>query len=105
MRRLIDAEETYEYLAGSLKFMLGDEMYTEIMDDTIRDAFDQPTAYDVDEVVDQLKYLKKERFCYGTECYKCKYCYRCSNRSMSAYVAIDKAIEIVKGGGVNELLD
>lgn len=101
MRRLIDAEETYEYLASSLKFMLGDEMYSEIMDDTIRDAFDQPTAYDVNEVVDQLKYLKKERFCYGPECYKCKYYYRCSNKSMSAYVAIDKAIEIVKGGGVD----
>ena len=104
MRRLIDAEETYEQLAGSLKFMLGDEMYSEI-ENTIRDAFsDQPTAtaYDVDTVVDQLKELKHKRLCYGPDCFRCKYEYRCSNRSMSAYVAIDLAIEIVKGGGVDD---
>lgn len=50
-----------------------------------------PTAYDTDKVVEQLEELRKE--CEDTlQDYDTNY-------------FIDKAIEIVKGGEVNELLD
>lgn len=51
----------------------------------------QPTAYNPDKVVEQLEKLKEE----------------CEDplQDYDTNYFIDKAIEIVKGGGVNELLD
>lgn len=90
MGRLIDADKLYEDLANNLSFIMGDGSDGEAIDtyatmgDVIHDTFNaQPTAYDPDKVVEQL-----EEAC----------------MSLSDYpgytVDIEKAIEIVKGGGV-----
>lgn len=57
----------------------------------------QPTAYDVDKVVEQLKEVEKimtspvTEDCFGEEC-RASDCMVC---------VISKAIEIVKGGGID----
>lgn len=76
MGRLIDAE-AFERAA-----MFGD---AEDMQDVIYALRDYPTAYDVDKVVEQLRKLPK-----------------CSTwNHNSNNIDRDKAIEIVKGGGVD----
>lgn len=75
MGRLIDAE------AFERTVMFGD---AEDMQDVIYALRDYPTAYDVDKVVEQLRKLPK-----------------CSTwNHNSNNIDRDKAIEIVKGGGV-----
>ena len=58
-----------------------------------------PTAYDIDKVVEELKTIKGYA-CYGMKCDECKYTHDCFEGEKSQEVAIDKAIEIVKQGGV-----
>ena len=65
--RLIDADELYEDLANNLSSIMGDGSDGEAIDtyvtigDIIHDTFNaQPTAYDPDKVVEQLK-TKKAR--------------------------------------------
>ena len=54
----------------------------------IRDmVFDQPTAYDIDRVIEQLEELKETA-------------YECYGRASGAYVAMCNAIEIVKKGDI-----
>lgn len=86
MGRLIDAE------AFERTVMFGD---AEDMQDVIYALRDYPTAYDVDKVVEQLEdYANEEMHYYkGTPYEKC------------IEVCIGKAIEIVKGGGVNAKTD
>lgn len=103
--RLIDAEELIlhlnDFALQSAPFKgEGSEAYYAISE-CIRGVEKQPTAYDVDKVVEQLE---KEKFPYyltlantGNE--KLDFAYaQVSN-------AIDEAIEIVKAGGVNENSD
>ena len=77
MSRLIDAdkllEELRQYHPLSISYgILGDIEYF-------------PTAYDADNVIEQLEELKKTAYeCYGL--------------ASGAYVAMCNAIEIVKGG-------
>ena len=67
-------------------------------DDLRKFINNQPTAYDVDKVVEQLEECKRimlspvNRDCYGEEC-KVEDCLVCT---------FEKAIEIAKAGGVNE---
>lgn len=76
MGRLIDAD------AFERTVMFGD---AEDMQDVIYALRDYPTAYDVDKVVEQLRKLPK-----------------CSTwNHNSNNIDRDKAIEIVKGGGVD----
>ena len=59
---------------------------------------EQPTAFDLDKVVEQLKELKMRYFltiANTGDAYK-----DCAYENVAN--TIDKAIEIVKGGGVNE---
>ncbi len=59
---------------------------------------DEPTAYDVDKVVEQLEKCKRimespvRKDCYNEEC-------RVGDCTVCAF---EKAVEIVKAGGVNE---
>ena len=54
----------------------------------VRDmVFDQPTAYDIDRVIEQLEELKETA-------------YECYGRASGAYVAMCNAIEIVKKGDI-----
>lgn len=91
--RLIDADELYEDLANNLSSIMGDGSDGEAIDtyvtigDIIHDTFNaQPTAYDQDKIVEQLEELRKE----------------CEDplQEYDPNYFIDKAIEIVKGGGV-----
>lgn len=98
--RLIDADE----LEGHIKILgIWDEVenkdvFTNDIKDAILKLIDaQPTAYDSDKVVEQLEEVEKimtspvNKDCFGEEC-KASDCMVC---------LISKAIEIVKGGGVD----
>ena len=85
--RLIDADELIDSLGNSdMDFAIG-----AVIDE-------QPTAFDVDKVVEQLEEVEKimtspvTKDCFGEEC----------RASDCAVCLISKAIEIVKGGELNE---
>ena len=88
MGRLIDAD------AFEKSVMFGD---AEDMQDVIYALREFPTAYDPDKVVEQLKEVEKimtspvNKDCFGEEC----------RASDCTVCLISKAIEIVKGGGVD----
>ena len=80
MGRLIDAGLVLDNLSGRLESM---KDY-----DAVKDVINNmPTAYDVDKVVEQLEELRKE----------------CEDplQDYDPNYFIDKAIEIVKGGGAD----
>ena len=52
----------------------------------------QPTAYDVDQVVEQLEEIRVKKTCNKEKCDAKELCRIC---------VVDDAIEIVKGGGVD----
>ena len=60
------------------------------------------TVFDVDKVVEQIKSIKgKEQGAYADQqCGFCDYFNDCGEVDMSYKLTLDKAIEIVKGGGV-----
>ena len=85
--RLIDADELIDSLGNSdMDFAIG-----AVIDE-------QPTAFDVDKVVEQLEEVEKimtspvTKDCFGEEC----------RASDCTVCLISKAIEIVKGGELNE---
>lgn len=99
MGRLIYADELIKYI----KIW---EIGTSISSDQkefIDCVNDQPTVFDVDEVVRQIKDIKDKEYvaCTDQECGYCKYFSTCSCGDKADKLALDKAIEIVKGGGVD----
>lgn len=97
--RLIDADELIKYI----KIW---EIGTSISSDQkefIDCANKQPTAFDADEVVRQIKDIKEKEYVACTDqkkCGYCKYLSTCSCGDKADKLALDCAIEIVKGGGV-----
>lgn len=91
MGRLIDEDELVEEIK-SLKIVLdGKDIFPTAAKDTVlRIISEQPTAYDPDKVVEQLEKEKNPL-------------YREDGSLMGerTVIRIDKAIEIVKGGGVD----
>ena len=93
--RLIDADALKEYCVRASK---SDDDFRRVSLATLASVIDaQPTAYDVDKVVeklekrrmDALRHLRENKgteFGYASEC---------------VYNALNEAVEIVKGGGVN----
>ena len=98
MGRLIDAGETIEYIKMW-------EIGTSISSDQ-KEFIDcinkQPTAFDVDEVVKQIKDVREKKYaaCSEQECGYCRYLSTCSCGDKADKLALDRAIEIIKGGGV-----
>ena len=96
--RLIDAGLVLDNLSGRLESM---KDY-----DAVKDVINNmPTAYDVDKVVEQLEKLKKAEQgrpddCDDDGCGDGEQIYD-DGRSQGRYEAFSKAIEIVKGGGVD----
>ena len=91
MSRLIDADKIIDSLGNS------------DMDFTIGAVIDeQPTVFDVDEVVRQIKDIKDKEYtaCLGPECGYCRYLSTCSYGGKVDKLALERVIEIVKGGGV-----
>ena len=88
MGRLIDAGLVLYNLSGRLESM---KDY-----DAVKDAINNmPTAYDVDKVVEQLEEYGNEEMDY----------YRNTPYEKCIEECVHKAIEIVKGGGVNAKTD
>lgn len=90
--RLIDAD----VLIGCIKSTgLGTEDIVEAIEGC-------PTAYNVDEVVKQIEDVREKECvaCTDTDCGYCKYSKECWNGEMGDKLALDKAIELAKGGGV-----
>lgn len=77
------------------------DLFTNLAITTVKN---QPTAYDVKEIVQQLESIREKEFCACTEedCGYCKYFNTCYDGEVGDKLAMDKAIEIVKGGGTDE---
>ena len=94
MSRLIDADALIDYLGFGNTEEEREENVGEIV--TLEDFDNQPIAFDVDKVVEQLEEVEKimtspvTEDCFGEEC----------RASDCTICLIRKAIEIVKGGGV-----
>ena len=104
--RLIDADANREDFMERVYDILLDEP-DNIKANLIIDAFDEmPTAYDPDKVAEQLEKLKKAEQdrsddCDEDGCGDGEQIYD-DGRSQGRFEAFGKAIEIVKGGGVDE---
>lgn len=86
--RLIDAGKILDELSGMLKIM---DDY-----DAVRKVINNmPTAYDVDAVVEQLEEVKKKNTEIALDDLQKERCFWYKQ-------GMDKAIEIVKGGGADE---
>lgn len=104
--RLIDADLLKENISKWLKPSKQDE--TEMIDvadalvSTMMEIDEQPTAFDVDKVVEQLEDIKRKKYraCQDVICEDCKYSEDCCDGDESDKLALEKAIEIVKSGGV-----
>ena len=102
--RLIDADLLKDDMMKCLKPL---ELEEEMIDSdvallsTIMEIDKQPTAFDVDEVVRQIKDIKDKEYvaCTDQECGYCKYFSTCSCGDKADKLALDKAIEIVEDGG------
>lgn len=90
--RLIDADMLKKYLLDNGKET---ERFLQYVDE-------QPTAYDTHKVVEQIKSIKEKEYvaCTDEDCGYCEYLKDCWNGEMSDKLALDKAIEIAKGGGI-----
>ena len=89
--RLIDADKIIDSLGGSdIDFAIG-----AVIDE-------QPTVFDVDRIVEQLESIKEKEYvaCTDQKCGYCKYLSTCSCGDKADKLALDRAIEIVKGGGI-----
>lgn len=89
--RLIDADKLINSLGSS-----DVDLYISGLID------EQPTVFDADKVVRQIKSIKekKDGACTDVQCGLCDYSNDCGEIDISYKLALDKAIEIVKGGGV-----
>ena len=98
MSRLIDADELIKYIKiwGIGTSIMSDQK--EFIDCIDR----QPTAFDVDKVVEQIESVKEKRYtiCSEQACAYCRYFSTCSGGSKADKLALDRAVEIVKEGGV-----
>lgn len=90
--RLIDADKIINSLGSS-----DVDLYISGLID------EQPTAFDVDKVIRQIKDVKekKDGACTDVQCGLCDYSNDCGEIDMSYKLALDKAIKIVKDGGVD----
>lgn len=89
--RLIDADKIYNDLIDNIDYLRNQNygLYSSV-GDTIRFVIEQqPTAYDIDKVVEQLKNASYERF---------------GNTGMGGenVVNLDDAIEMAKAGSKND---
>jgi hypothetical protein len=98
MSRLIDADELIKYI----KIW---EIGTSISSDQ-KEFIDcvnrQPTTFDVNKVVEQIESIKEKEYraCTDEQCGLCDYFNDCWDGEMRDKLALDKAIGLVKEGGV-----
>lgn len=96
--RLIDADALKEYCIRASK---SDDDFRRVSLATLASVIDvQPTAYDVDKVVKQLKELNK----YNLNLADCMLDIQ-SHGLNRHFICLEDAIEIVKAGGLNAKTD
>ena len=99
MGRLIDADHLLFILNSVIELRKKSQRNTSDLDMMVDYVNDEPTAYDSEKVVKQLEEVEKimtsqvNQDCFGEEC----------RASDCTVCLISKAIEIVKGGGVNAI--
>lgn len=99
MSRLIDADEFQKQIVGMAIL----NNYPPDKANALCKLVDsQPTAFDVEKVVEQLESLKEKGACYDVQCKHCNYSRRCWDGEYADSIALDKAIDIVKRGGKHE---
>lgn len=104
--RLIDADLLKENILKWLKPSKPDETemieVTDALVSTMMEIDEQPTAFDVDKVVEQIESIKEKEqgACTDEQCELCNYFNDCWDGEMCDKLALDKAIELVKEGGV-----
>ena len=101
MGRLIDADKLYDDLSDKLKWLMGygDDVYLSVGDDIRCAVANQPTAYDLDNVVDQLE---SELRLADKEKERCARENPLQFDSAKGYaMGLSNAIEIVKAGGTD----
>ena len=105
--RLIDADLLKENISKRLKSFNPDGTEIEVANalalvSTMMEIDEQPTAFDVDKVVEQLEDIKRKKYraCQDVICEDCKYSKDCCDGDESDKLALERAIEIVKSGGV-----
>lgn len=97
MGRLIDADNLLFILNSVIELRKKSQRNTSDLDMMADYVNDEPTAYDQEKVVKQLEEVEKimtspvNQDCFGEEC----------RASDCTVCLISKAIEIVKGGGVD----
>lgn len=98
MSRLIDADELIKYIKI---WDIGNSISSD-QKEFIDCVNKQPIVFDVDKVVEQIESIKekKDGVCIDVQCELCDYSNDCGEIDMSYKLALDKAIEIVRGGGV-----
>lgn len=104
--RLIDADLLRKNILKWLKPSKPDETKmieaTDALVSIMMEIDEQPTAFDVDKVVEQIESIKEKEqgACTDEQCGFCDYFNDCGEIDMSYKLALDKAIKIVKDGGV-----
>ena len=99
LMRLIDADEFQKQIAGMAIL----NNYPPNKANALCELVDnQPTVFDVENVVSDLEQLKLDGACDYKGCADCQYLDKCWDGDMSEEHAIDMAIEIVKRGGLDE---
>lgn len=65
---------------------------------------EEPTAFDVYEIVDRIEEFKKKKYgaCTEEDCDNCKYERECWDGEKGGFLALDKVLEIIKGGVSDE---
>lgn len=96
--RLIDADVLIEFIDPEHLRHPGELTFSEV--DVVNMLREQPTAFDVDNVVSDLEQLKLDGAC--EYCGYCECLNECWDGDMSEEHAINMAIEIVKRGGLDE---
>ena len=91
--RLIDGDKLIHALCRD--YTTGKKTLGQVIDE-------QPTAFDVDKVAKQLEDIKRKKYraCQDVICEDCKYSEDCCEGDESDKLALDMAVKIVKGGGV-----
>lgn len=110
MNRLIDADKLIlhlnDYALQEAPFGRNDSENQKEIYETIQECMkaveEQPTAFDVENVVSNLEQLELDGACNNENCVNCQYYGDCVAGEKREELALDKAIEIVKRGGTDE---
>ena len=110
MGRLIDADKLMlhlnDYALQEAPFGRNDSKNQKEIYETIKECMkaveEQPTAFDVENVVSNLEQLELDGACNNENCVNCRYYGDCVAGEKREELALDKAIEILKRGGTDE---